>query len=930
VKRLLPALLVLLTGLPGCTWLRHDEPPTIADLGNRPVRLEDQPLATNEQQAMHAYRDFLATDDQSAARPQAMRRLADINLEADAAVDTAPDASASAPASRQQAEDSIRLYRQVLHRYPDRPDNDSVLYQLARASELAGEPEQALASLSELVQRYPASAYRAEALFRRGEILFVRRQYAAAAQSYRSVVQVGAQGAFYEQALYKLGWCEFKQGRYDRGNATFLTLLDHKLGTRFGTPPAAPGRADQERLDDALRAMSLAFSYEQGPGSVTALFRMQGKRPWEDLVYERLGKLYLAKERYTDAAQTFQAFVDNNPQHAQAPAFQMRVIDAYQAGGFPSLVLQGKKDFVERYNLQSAYWKQHDRATSPQVQGFLKTCMTDLSRYYHAQAQQSKKPADYAEAARWYRSFLGSFPHSPEAPGMNFLLADLLYDAGNYHDAAQEYVHTAYDYGAHTRAAEAGYAAVLAYARAEEHLDGAQRTAWHRAGIEHAIRFATTFPQHPQALAVLSKTAEQLLALRENARAVQVAQRVTGNVAATPEQQRVCWTVQAHAWFDLHDYLHAEQAYQQALARTAASSKEKPVLVEKLAASIYKQGEAARKAGDLATAVAQFQRVRSAAPGSSIVATAQYDAAAGLLQQQQWRAAATALRDFRADYPDDPRQAEVTRRLATAYQQGDQPLQAAQEFARIGKGSGKDELRREALWQAADLYERAGATGQAQDVYRYYIAQFPHPAEAAIEARHHVAVQLQTAGRTREYTHWLQEIIDADRQAGAERTKRTRYLAAMAQLALADQVHERYRAVALRLPLKQTLATKKRLLQEALAQYKQGAAYSVAEVTTASAFHTAELYSELATAILRSERPHQLDAEALEEYNALLEDQAYPFEEQAIALYETNVARMKSGLYDAWIGRSLQALATLVPAKYAKQERGATYVAELR
>jgi TolA-binding protein len=782
VKRLLPALLVLLTGLPGCTWLRHEEPRTIADLGARPVRLEDQPLATDEQQAMHAYRDFLATDDQSAARPQAMRRLADINLEADATTDTAPDASAAAADSRQQAEDSIRLYRQVLDRYPDRPDNDSVLYQLARASELAGAPDQALASLTELVRRYPASSYRAEALFRRGEILFVRRQYAEAAQSYRSVVKEGARDAFYEQALYKLGWCQFKQGEYDAGNATFLKLLDHKLGSRSATTVAALSRADQERLDDTLRAMSLAFSYEAGPGSISALFHAQGERPWENLVYERLGALYLAKERYTDAAQTFQTFVDNNPQHDQAPAFQMRVIDAYQAGGFPSLVLQGKKDFVERYNLQSAYWKQHDRATSPQVQGFLKTCMTDLSRYYHAQAQQSKKPADYAEAARWYRSFLASFPHSPEAPGMNFLLADLLYDAGNVHDAAQEYVHTAYDYGAHARAAEAGYASVLAYARAEEHLAGTQRSTWHRAGIENAIRFAATFPQHPQALAVLSKTAEQLLALHENARAVQVAQQVTGNAAASPEQQRVCWTVQAHAWFDLKDYLHAEQAYQQALARTAVGSKEKPILVEKLAASIYKQGEAARNAGDLATAVAQFQRVRSAAPGSSIVATAQYDAAAGLLQQQQWRAATAALREFRTDYPDDPRQAEVTRRLAAAYQQGDQPLQAAQEFTRIGKGSGKDELRRDALWQAAELYTRAGASGQAQDVYRYYIAHFPHPAEAAIEARQRVATQLQAAGKAREHTHWLEEIIAADRQAGAERTPRTRYLAATAQL----------------------------------------------------------------------------------------------------------------------------------------------------
>ena len=81
---------------------------------------------------------------------------------------------------------------------------------------------------------------------------------------------------------------------------------------------------------------------------------------------------------------------------------------------------------------------------------------------------------------------------------------------------------------------------------------------------------------------------------------------------------------------------------------------------------------------------------------------------------------------------------------------------------------------------------------------------------------------------------------------------------------------------------------------------------------------------------MESERPKNLGSEALEEYNILLEDQAYPFEEQAIALHETNAARVDSGMYDAWIGKSLQALAELVPGKYAKLERSMDYVASLR
>ncbi len=175
----------------------------------------------------------------------------------------------------------------------------------------------------------------------------------------------------------------------------------------------------------------------------------------------------------------------------------------------------------------------------------------------------------------------------------------------------------------------------------------------------------------------------------------------------------------------------------------------------------------------------------------------------------------------------------------------------------------------------------------------------------------------------------MTEIIKADRQAGTQRSDRTRYLAALAQLSLAEQVHEDYRRVQLVLPLEKSLAIKKRLMESAMQQYDQAASYQVAEVTTAATYQTAQIYAQLGVALLQSQRPANLSGETLEQYNLLLEEQAYPFEEQAIMLYETNVQRIESGLYNTWIAKSLQQLAQLVPAQYAKLERGASYVTAL-
>lgn len=922
-----PGICLVILSASGCALLApEDNAPTIADLGTKPVELRDTPIESSNRHAMQAYRSYLQTGDESEARPEAMRRIADLSLEAG----EEPQAP-SAPADLlypEQVRDAVHMYQDVLTQYPERQGNDRVRYQLARAYERSGQTEKALATLDSLIASHPDSDHLTEAEFRRGEMLFVMQDYRDAEQAYLSVTGAGPATPFYRQALYKLGWCYFKQGLFEEGLDAYITLLDDQL-PGDDTDMDMLDRPRRELLADTLRVVSLSFSYQAGADTVAEYFSRRGGRHYEDIVYNSLGSLYLQKERYTDAAQTFNTFVEANPWHRESPAFQLRVIETYDRGGFPTRVLQGKKDFVERYHLQSEYWQHNDPQQSQAVLGYLRDTLTGLAQHYHAVAQREHKPADIDAAAHWYRTYIASFVDDESTPGMHFLLAELLFDARRFEEATVAYRQTAYDYPVHAQAADAGYAAVLAAGKVESQLQGDARQAWHRESIEHSLRFATTFPSHPQATAVLVRSGEQLLALGELQRASEVAQHAIDTDNASPDQQRVAWTVLAHARFDLQDYLQAEQAYQQILQFTTINQDDKIAFNEKLAASIYKQGEAAREAGDLPAAVDHFLRVRTTTPAADIVATAEYDAAAGLLQLQDYAGAVTVLERFRASYPDHPQQAEVTRRLATAHLAQAAPLQAAIEFERIGRTDGDNTLRREALWQAAELYARAGEPDRAVQTYRDYTEAFPQPLEAAVEARQRIAVHYRDAGNAAQHRQWLQSIIDADSQAGKARTERTRFLAAQASLSLAETAWERYSEVRLTLPLKQSLASKRQHMEEALAAYARAADYQIATVSTAATFRSAAIYHQLGETLLASERPANLEGEALMQYDILLEEQAYPFEEKAIELHETNAARMEDGIYDAWVAKSLAQLAVLLPARYGKQERGADYVATL-
>ena len=118
-------------------------------------------------------------------------------------------------------------------------------------------------------------------------------------------------------------------------------------------------------------------------------------------------------------------------------------------------------------------------------------------------------------------------------------------------------------------------------------------------------------------------------------------------------------------------------------------------------------------------------------------------------------------------------------------------------------------------------------------------------------------------------------------------------------------------------------------MEEVIAAYTDAANYGVAEVTTAATFRLGEVYEQFSADLLDSDRPTNLNADALDQYEILLEEQVFPFEEKAIDLYKANTNRAVDGVYDEWVQKSFERLAGLMPARYAKQERSENVVTAL-
>ncbi|HET9694606.1 MAG TPA: tetratricopeptide repeat protein [Steroidobacteraceae bacterium] len=903
---------------------RKRPPPTLGTLSESTAPIDRSVLVQADlAETTRSYEAFLRIEGADPTlRAQALRRLGDLRLEQAVAMSAASDAPADGAAAL--ARDAVATYRDLLDHYPSYPARDAALYQLARAFEVAGDASAALAALDELVARYPDGAHADEAQFRRGETFFATRRYVEADRAYAAVLGRKTPSAFHEQALYKRGWAQFKLGEHAAGSASFLALLDRLLVVDGALRDvAAQTRPEQELADDALRALSLMFAAEEGAASLQAALARRGTAPYEARLYRALGDLYVEKERYQDGAEVYRAYARRQPMDPEAALLLGSATEAYARAGFVRLVLDSKQELVELYGPRSRFWTELGTARiDPRVSAAVQSTLLDLARHYHALAQKTGNPADRDAAVRWYRDYLDGFDDSPEAAATRLLLADLLFEARRYAEAAVEYDRAAYGYPNAAEAARAGYAVLVALDRTAPQVPAPERAGLDARVVEASLKFADAFPAHVETPAVLTRACKLVFDADDRERAESLAQRVLAlGPRTTPDQQRVAWTVLAHTYFDSSRYAEAERAYAEVVARLAPDDPQYAESVERRAASIYRQAETRRAAGDVDGAVQDFLRVGAVAAVSPIRAKAEFDAATLLLEARRWPQAAQVFEQFRRDHPTHELARQVEARLAVAYLEAGESTRAAAEYERVAARADEEtEVRRAAQWQAAELYAAAADRAAATRAYAAYVDRFPVPAGPAIEARQTLADYARDGNDASARQRWLEAIVAADLVAGPERSDRTRLLAATATLELARPLDAQARAIRLVLPLDRSLTAKRRALEAALATYGRAEGYGIAQVTTAAVYAMADLYRELGRALLESDRPDDLAADELEQYDLLLEEQAFPFEEKAIALHERNTRHAAQGTYDEWVQRSYADLAQLKPGRYARDE----------
>lgn len=406
------------------------------------------------------------------------------------------------------------------------------------------------------------------------------------------------------------------------------------------------------------------------------------------------------------------------------------------------------------------------------------------------------------------------------------------------------------------------------------------------------------------------------------------------------KQVQIASQLQANSFYQQKQYLQAESAYEIALHFVKHNSKKLSKVDSKtqrkkwqemrelLASCIYFQAQGLEENQPL-LAVNDYLRVGKRVPESSYRLNADFDAGNILLAQQKWRQGIEVLIAFKKRYPKHEYSRSISAKLAKAYENtGQWQLAATQLLVMINgpEAAGfSSELKREAQYTAAEYYQKAGNTEKALTSYRTYAHKYPKPFIVAQEVRLKLAEFYQQKKDTNKQYFWYRKIvkhhdIQVRRSAGLI-NGRAEYLASFAALGLGKAHQQTFTWTKLKLPLNKSLKRKQTAMKSAIEYYQKVLSYQLAEFVPQASFNLAQMYSILASDIMSSQRPTDLDELALEEYELLLEDIAFPFEEKAIEIHANNAQRSWQNVFDAWVEQSFSALAELDPAQFNKQER---------
>jgi TolA-binding protein len=360
--------------------------------------------------------------------------------------------------------EAIRLYREILDRYPSYARRDEVLFVAGHNLYESGDKEQAVALYGVLIRQYPQSRFVPDAYVQIGEHFFAGNDLRRAREAFAKAASFRLPKV-YPFALYKLAWCDYNAGAYQAAIAKFQEVIAYSEGEM---------RADRVQLrQEALKDIVLAYARVDVIDPAVAYLAEKGAEHGIDAI-DRLAATYFDDGKFDQSIRVYRILEERAPHHPRAPSWQQKIVLACDKLNRRELVLAEMKRMVSEYGPQSGWAKANtaQKAAVAEANDLAEGALRDLVQDYHQEAIKTKSAATYRLARDIYRQYLEAFPHSESAASMRFYSAEILYALEEWDAAADEYARVVEEAPGGPQAQRAAYNAILALEKSVDTAKG--------------------------------------------------------------------------------------------------------------------------------------------------------------------------------------------------------------------------------------------------------------------------------------------------------------------------------------------------------------------------------------------------------------------------------------------------------------------------
>jgi outer membrane protein assembly factor BamD (BamD/ComL family) len=861
-------------------------------------------------EAAARYTDFLEAYPGAAARSEVRFRLADaqLALAQDAFRENVTRFLGTAPSADDwnrpelapfvDYEPALEQYLAILEEDSTWVRRDAALFHAGMILSDGADPR-GRALLDELVERHPQSVHAAEAHLRLGDELFDQGEWSACLPHFQSAA-AGADAEITAIALYKEGWANYSLTRFDEAARAYVSLLDH-----YAANPDAARTTDlrEESADHLVHCLARGG----GASAFARTFDAVGPRPWEPSSLVNLSTLLRDVSLFEEAASCDSLWLARWPADAEALAAARRLVETRERAGSVDATLAARLDLASRFRRGSAWSDAQSDSVRAQGDEFARSSLRTVALHHHHAARETGSAARWRSALDVYATLLEGWPEHEEAATFHYYSGEAAAALAEPARAVKHFETAAAAVGA-SFATDAAWQAVAA------------RDAWYESTDPKDADLARALTGAIDAFAAGHPGDARLADLRWRRATVSLAHGWRDEAATAfalfaemhPGDARTLTAarLRAQTLYELERWDEASAAYDAAAVFARASG------ADSLAAELeplvphcrFLHGE--RLSGEKAAVV--FEEVAARWPSWEHADRALYRG--GLAWQSAGRPS-DAVRSWTSlvdRHPKSEYARDALLRIAETWEKDDRPALAAAAFRRFSETFPEDEDAGSALLRAADLLIAAGEVAQGEAVQDSYLARWPGDLNAAF------AILEGRAGRELAALSPEEPISRAlGDDPRAANLRRYLDLAAqhdsLASTAILAEVRFRHGEEArgrleqarLTWPLEPAVAKKRKLLENALTEYRACSEYAVAPWNQAAVFRIGECLVGFGDALMESDRPADLEGDDLAAYEQVLEERSWDFWDRGEETWTELVRRAAEGEVEGdWVERA--------------------------